>query len=209
MKIYGFLILICGLAFCNCNDESKKSTKTDNSEDKEEIQNLIRQVLNWADSKNCIDLLPAITDSTDSIYIGFDLEKHKQNLEKLKLTDFFTTEFINNYNQIILTLDKGLRSGKYEQWLVGDLPTFIFANDYSPWWNGQERFSIEKSAIELIRLDNEKGEFNFICGDKVLGCEGMENYKMRFKAIKVNNKWKISYMEGFEFKESTRKDGEL
>ncbi|MBN1186430.1 MAG: hypothetical protein JXB49_29410 [Bacteroidales bacterium] len=219
MKQIGFLIIIIVLIFSSCNQNNKTATTTENklenietpnkSNDSEEIQTLIRKVLNWSDSKNHIELLPVLTDSNDSIYIGFDLDKHKYNLVKMKSTDFFATEFIENYNQIILTLDKGLRNGEYEQWLVGDLPTFIFANDYSPWWNGQESFSIEKGTVELIKLDNESGEFNFTCGDKGLGCEGMENYKMRFRVIKENNKWKISYMEGFDFKESTRKDGVL
>ncbi len=219
MKPIGLLILIIGLTCSSCNQKNKPATTTDDklvnletsdkSTDKKEIQNLIRQVLYWADSKGHIDLLPVVTDSNDSAYIGFDLDKHKQNLEKLKSTGFFSPEFIENYNQIIMTLDNGLRNGKYEKWLVGDLPTFNFANDYSPWWCGQESFSIEKSEIELIKLDKEKGEFYFICGDKVAGCEGMENYKMRFSVIKENNKWKISYLEGFDFKESTRKDGEL
>jgi hypothetical protein len=219
MKPIGLLILIIGLTFSSCNQKNKPATTTDDkldnletsdkSLDKKEIQNLIRQVLNWADSKSHIDLLPVVTDSNDSVYIGFDFDKHNQNLEKLKSTGFFSPEFIENYNQIILTLDNGLRNGKYEKWLVGDLPTFIFANDYSPWWCGQESFSIEKSEIELIKLDKEKGEFYFTCGDKVDGCEEMENYKMKFSVIRENNKWKISSMEGFDFKESTRKDGEL
>jgi len=219
MKSIGLSVLIIGLTFSSCNQKNKTVTTTENklenletsdkSKDKEEIQNLIRQALNWADSKKCIDLLPVITDSKDSVYIGFNFDKHKQNLEKLKSTGFFSTEFIDNYNQIILTLDNGLRNGNYEKWLVGDLPTFIFANDYSPWWSGQESFSIEKSEIELIKLDKDKGEFYFTCGDKVAGCEGMENYKMRFSVIRENDKWKISYMEGFDFKESTRKDGKL
>ena len=57
--------------------EEKKLSSTD---DKKQIQNLIRQTLNWAESKNTIDLVPAITDSADSIYIGLNLNKHKQNL---------------------------------------------------------------------------------------------------------------------------------
>jgi hypothetical protein len=219
VKHFGLVIFIVGLTLSSCYQKNKTADTTENklenlqtsdiSVDKGEIQNLIRQVLNWADSKNRIDLLPVVTDSYDSVYIGFDLDKHKQNLEKLKSTGFFSTEFIDNYDKIILTLDKGLRNGNYEKWFVGDLPTFIFANDYSPWWSGQESFSIEKSVIELIKLDKEKGEFYFVCGDKVAGCEGLENYKMRFRVVRENNKWKISYMEGFDFKESTRKDGQL
>lgn len=128
------MTLILGLLLFGCNQANNKTTSvteekvSTSADDKEQIQNLIRQVLNWANSKNSIYLLPTITDSKDSVYIGFDLDKHKQNLYKLRETNFFATEFIENYNQIILTLDKGLRNGKYDQWLVGNLPTSIFAN---------------------------------------------------------------------------------
>jgi hypothetical protein len=203
MNRISLFTLILALSLPSC---SGKQTATSTEK---QVENLIKQVLIWADSDNSINLLPVLTDSKDSIYIGFDLEKHRENLNKLEATDFFTLEFIENYNQIILALDKGLRTGEYDVWLVGSLPTFIFANDYSPWWNGQERFLIEKGIIEQINSDNNNGEFYFICGDKQNGCEGLENYKMKFSVIKKDNKWKISYLQGFNFKESTRKDGQL
>ena len=175
MKHIGLLILIIGLTFSSCNKKNKTTTTTENklenlessdkSKDKEEIQNLIRQVLNWADSKNRIDLLPVVTDSNDSIYIGFDLDKHKQNLDKLKSTHFFATEFIENYNQIILTLDKRLRNGEYEKWLVGDLPTFIFANDVNPWCMCQDNMDWNTVEVNIISLDNEKGELEWYWGN--------------------------------------------
>src|SRR5690606_13987919 len=134
---------------------------------KEQIQNLIRQVLNWADTKNSIDLLPTIADSKDSVYIGFDLDKHKQNLDKLRQTNFFATEFIENYNQIILTLDKGLRNGKYDQWLVGDLPTFIFANDVDPWCLCQDVPYDRPNPYDFIEINiinSDKGEVDWKWG---------------------------------------------
>ena len=139
MKHIKLTTLIFGLLLFGCNQADNKTTsvkeeKVSNStDDKEQIQNLIRQVLNWADTKNSIDLLPVLADSKDSVYIGFDLDKHKQNLAKLQQTNFFATEFIENYNQIILTLEKGLKNGNYDQWLVGDLPTFNFVSDVDPW----------------------------------------------------------------------------
>jgi hypothetical protein len=211
------LALIFGLASLGCHQNTQSTQQmhnqaavtksTDTLNDKEEIKKLIKQVLIWSETKEAIDLLPALTDSQDSIYIGFDLNKLKSNLDKLKETNFFTTEFIDNYNQIILTLDKKLKTGEYDKWLVGDLPTFIFANDYDPWWNSQEQFSLQFATIEIISLTKNNGEFYFKCGDKGHGCDGLENFKMRFRVVKEDNRWKISYLEGFDFKESTRKDG--
>lgn len=198
-----FKILILGFVLLSCNN------KYPSVKDEAQIKNLITHVLEWGDSKNSIDLLPVVTDSKDSVYVGFDLVAHRKNLEVLKQTNFFTDGFIENYNQIILTLDKGLRNGEYETWLVGDLPTFIFANDYSPWWDGQESFQLEQGTIELISSDKNSCEYYFKCGNSQKGCEGLENYKMKIRVSLEANKWKISYLEGFEFKESTRKDGVL
>jgi hypothetical protein len=207
-----FLILILGLTFICCNQNGKSILKTDKPSkslrDKTEIQKLIKDVLTWSNTKETIDLLPVISDNKDSVY-SFDMNKHKSNLDKLKKANFFTNEFIDNYNQIILTIDKNLRIGIYDKWLVGDLPTFIFANDYVPWWDGQERFSLDWADIEIINLNITSGEFYFVCGAKGTNCDGMEDYKMKFRVVRVDSIWKISYLEGFDYKESIRKDGEL
>lgn len=220
MKNIGLLILFLGLILSSFNQKNKTATTTDNkleiketsdkSLDKEEIQKQIRQILNWADSKNRIDLLPVVTDSNDSIYIGFDLEKHKQNLEKLRTTGFFTTEFIDNYNQIILTLDKGLRNGEYEKWFVGDLPTFIFANDVNPWCMCQDNMDWNTVEVKIISLNNEKGELEWYWGNLNSDIDkSWKSFKYKFRVMKEDNFWKIAYLEGFDFKESTRKDGQL
>lgn len=217
MNYLQLLSLVFGLIFFGSNQKNQSTLKTDTQaanerstdtlNDKEEIKSLIKKVLIWSDTKRAIDLLPIVKDSKDSVYIGFDMNKLKSNLYKLNETSFFTSEFIENYDQIVLTLDKKLKKGEYDKWLVGDLPTFRFANDYDPWWNSPERFSLQFATIEIINLNKNNGEFYFKCGDIGHGCEGIENYKMRFCVVKEGNKWKISYLEGFDFKESTRKDG--
>jgi hypothetical protein len=220
MKKNRLLILLIGLTILSCNQTSQRTNSTENKAenlttsenlvDKEEIQNLIIQVLIWADSKKTIDLLPMITDSEDSVYIGFDLEKHKLNLQKLKETNFFATEFIDNYNQIILTLDKGIRNSEYEQWLVGDLPTFIFANDANPWCGCQDNMDWNTVEVKVISLDNEKGDINWFWGNLSANTHSSwKEFNYNFKVVKENKKWKIAYLQGFDFKESTRKDGQL
>jgi len=209
MKYIKLTTLIFGLLIFGCNQagnktisvtEEKASSSTD---DKEQIQNLIRQTFNWVDSKNSIDILPVLTDSKNSIYIGFDLDKHKQNLVILRQTNFFAKEFIDNYNQIILTLDKGLRNGEYEQWLVGDLPTFIFANNQSPWCMCQDTPSAVTGSIEVMKIDNKSGELFWKWGAD----SDWINFKIR--VIKENDKWRIAYLQGFDLKENIKKDGQL
>jgi len=179
------------------------TTEENNStEEKEQIQNLIRQVFTWADSKNGISLVPVLKDSKDSIFIGVDLEEHKQNLKKLHQTNFFATEFIENYNKLILTLDNGLRNEKYEQWLVGDLPTFSFANGWNPWCCAQSNCLDESFQIEIIKLDNNSGELKY----KRDKDSSWIDFVFRIK--KENGIWKISYLQGFDYKDGIKRDGE-
>ena len=208
MKHIGLVILMIGLTFSSYSQKSKTAITTENKHESVEIKNLIRQVLNWTDSKNSFELLPVLTDSVDSVYVGFDLEEHKQNLEKLKSAGFFATEFIDNYNQIILTLDKGLRSGEYEVWLVGNLPPFIFANGASPWCICQDNMDWNTVEVDIISLDNEKGELEWYWENLDPETdESWEVFKYKFRVVKEDNIWKVAYMEGFDFKEGIRKSG--
>ena len=219
MKFLKIAILILGLFCFGCSSTSSpggnltSESSVNSKKDRDEIQNLIRRVLNWSDSKNAIDLLPAVADSTDSLYVGFDMEEHRLNLEKLKKTDLFAPEFIENYNQIILTLDKKLRAKEFESWPMGELPTFFFANDENPWCLCQDVPYDELNPwdlveVEVISLNSEKGELNWKWGKPELnGSPGWKEFRYRFKVVKENNKWKIAYLQGFDFKESTRRDG--
>ncbi|MFO7369636.1 MAG: hypothetical protein R6X09_05125 [Bacteroidales bacterium] len=208
--------VICIFSSCVRAQNDQKTEKqtanfevTDIQKDTEEIQKLIQRVLSWSESKESVDLLPILADSKDSVYVGFDMDKLKENLNKLKETSFFSSEFIENYNQIILTLDRKLKNKEYIEWLIGDLPPFRFANDCNPWWNGQEYFSLQLVIVEKINLSKDEGEFYFKCGSMGNDCSGLEGYKTRFRVVKRENKWKISYMQGFDYSESTKKDGEI
>lgn len=221
LKYSGIFILILGLSFISCNQDGQTTKTTENikvtqeSKDKEEIQSLIRQVLAWSNSKNSIDLFPNLSNNKDSIYVGFDVNKHKENLEKLRETNFFATEFIDNYNHIILTIDRKLKNKEYDEWHVGDLPTFIFASDVDPWCLCHD-IPYDKPSpwdfleIEIISLDNNKGELDWTWGKLELNTDlSWKEFKYRFRVSKENNKWKIAYLKGFDFIESTRADGQL
>lgn len=178
----------------------------DKSKEKDKIQTLIRKALSWADSENGIDLLPVVisqNNNNDSIFI-IDLDQHKLNLDKLKSIVFFATEFIENYNQIILTLDKKFRDKELE-WLVGDLPPF--GQNASPWCHCQDtpyENSWDFIEIEIINLDGNQGELIWKWGDVELNESSSWNTPYKFRVVKENDKWKISYMEGFDFSKFTQ-----
>ncbi|HVZ25465.1 MAG TPA: hypothetical protein VG842_05410 [Sediminibacterium sp.] len=108
------------------------------SANKTAIRQLIQNALAWSASSKSCDLLPVIDDSKDSIYKGFDLVKHRTNLEVLKNTGFFSTAFIENYNRIIVTLNRKLQNRELGNWHKGELPPFAFANDVDPWTKAQD-----------------------------------------------------------------------
>ena len=173
-----------------------------------QVEQLIRKVLVWADSKNSINLLPMLTDKRDSFYIGFDLNKHNENLDKLRGTDFFANEFINNYDQIILTLDKKLRNKNFEPWMVGDLPTFPFANDVDPWCDCQDYLDWDSVVVQVIQINGNRWNLRWKWGNpEVAGDPGWREFYYDFTAIKENGKWRVAYMNGFDFHEGTGKDG--
>jgi len=216
MKYRIIFILIIGLVIISCNqdkepvvteeEQTETLQKKELSKDEEEIQNLIRQVLKWGNSK--VNLWTLLADDKDSICIGLNLKEHKKNLDELKKTDFFSIEFIENYNQIILTLDKKIQNKEFGNLLVGDLPPFNFASDVNPWCLCQEEPcdpNLWEVDINIIRLSSESGELEYKWGKSVLNADPYwKDFRYKFKVTKENNKWKISYMEGFDFEEGIK-----
>ncbi|HEY2580465.1 MAG TPA: hypothetical protein VGI43_01585 [Mucilaginibacter sp.] len=216
LKLGISIIAIC-LFSCNRTDKHQKSTRADTTKkikspvisssqnDNEEIQNLIRNMLAWSDSKNRVLLVPVITNGKDSIYTSFDLNELKANLEKLKATNFFSAEFIENYKQIILTLDQEMKDKKFSPWSTGELPPFNFANDVNPWCDCQDNSSWSAIKVCVVNLNNESGELYWKWGDLDANASAdWKDFRYKFKVKKEDGKWKISYMEGFDFNDSIK-----
>lgn len=216
-------ILIIGLIFIGCNQKNnqaiamgkgqiRKLQKEKIVTDEEEIQNLIRKVLFWADFINDFGVEPIIrlTDSQGRFYIGFDLNGHKKFLDMLREIDLFAKEFIENYNQIILTLDKKLRNNEYEKWLVGKLPPFNFANDYNPWCNCQDAPYDSPNPwdcveVKVIEINNDRAQLIWTWGGLNSNMDSSwKEFSYNFRTVKENGKWKIAYMEGFDFEQGVK-----
>lgn len=185
------------------NPVSESLKTSDGVVDQQEIQTLIRQVLKWANSDGAIELLPVVADRNNHAYVGVNMSQHKQNLNKLKATNFFAQEFIENFDRIILTLDKRLKKGGENEWLVGDMAPFSFVG-VNPWCNCQDvpydrPNPWNEVKVEVINLQSDKGELVWKWAKT-----GQEWGKYRFKVVKENDVWKIAYLEGFDFKTSTK-----
>ena len=224
--LLGLLLLGCQEAENNTKPVGKEKVAI-SSADTAQIHVLLQRALHWANSKNAIALLPVVTDSKDSVYLGVNLAQHNQNLTKLKATDFFSTGFINNYNQLILAIDAGMRSGHYEPWLVGDGPTIVFVSEVNAWCSCQDVpydnpnpwDNIEISLVNQDRTNVEAvwrwGKLDLMVDPAELKADlGMldtnpivkewKAFSYKVLVTKETGKWKIAYLQGFDFKEGIK-----
>lgn len=169
-----------------------KTETLDTKTDSLELQKLVRDLYKWNETKNSkpdFDVLQ--NEKTDSIYANLDLESHKEKVKELKETNFFTKEFLDNYDKIALTIDGKMRN-KTLVYYIGELPPF--GNDANPWCNCQDHPDNYWEILTIKKLiikDNQAG-FVWTWGD---------DFEYKTKALKQNNIWKISYLEGFDFDE--------
>lgn len=197
MKRIKLTTLIFGLLLFGCNQTITKTTSSTDqtsaivSDDKEKLLQLVRRLYEWHETKSSHNDFEPVADNQDSTYIGLDLKKHEQRLTELKQTGFFADQFLDNYNELGLAIGKGLKSKKLE-WQVGDLPPF--GNDANPWCNCQDNPDNywQKVTIDKIGFDNNTATFTWTWG---------ENFEYKVNAIKQNDNWKISYLQGFGFNE--------
>jgi hypothetical protein len=170
----------------------------------------VRKVLLWAESGKAPDLTPEITNSTDSICIGFDNEKVKSNLKILKSTGYFSIEFIENYYHIIQTLEKDMKDKKLAPFSTKELPPFNFANDVDLWCDCQDVPYDTPNAyglveVHIINMNKEQGELYWSWGGlKPDNDPSWKEFKYNFRVKKEDNKWEISYLEGFNFEQSVK-----
>ena len=164
--------------------------------DKQEIESLIRKAYQWIETKNNNTDFDPVTNKKGDKYTGLDLTAHKKRMEALKKTNFFSQQFLDNYNKIALKLDANLKNKKIE-WLVGDLPPF--GNDANPWCNCQDSPDDYWKTItdNNLKVDNNKASFYWTWSLK-------GDFKYKTTVVKENGVWKIASLEGFDFEEFTQ-----
>lgn len=76
MKFLKFGAAIIVVCLFSCYQTVQQNNSASN--DKLQIRDLIRNVLNWSNSKNTINVHPALADAQNSTYIGFDMNELKK-----------------------------------------------------------------------------------------------------------------------------------
>ncbi len=209
MKILRFwaIILISAISSYSYSGMSANASETENAislddKDKAEIKQLIRKALKWVDKESSLHLYPLLKENPTGFYLGFDLDEHKKNLKKLESSQFFSAAFFDNYNNIYQALDRKLRDKEIE-WRVGELPPF--GNNANPWCNCQDVPYDKPNPWESIEVDfvgDENGRVSALWTWGSLKGEVEEELKKhpyRFDVVKEKGKWKIDYLEGFDF----------
>jgi hypothetical protein len=217
---FAFAALIVCLLGCNENSKPK-ATKTqvkailkvnapatsDTTKDKQEIQKLIRNLLVWAEGRKGVpDLLPFVINRQNGTVTSFDLSKLKIVDDSLKITGFFSKEFINNYNQIIQVLDRKMKDKEIAPFSTGEIPPFGFDTDADPWCDCQDVPYDNPNAyglvdVHIIELNNESGKMYWTWGSLPKDVSpDWRTVTYKFNVTKEGGKWKISYLQGFDIK---------
>ncbi|EMY80108.1 hypothetical protein pgond44_13726 [Psychroflexus gondwanensis ACAM 44] len=99
-----------------------------------------------------------------------------------------------------MTLDRKLKANEFEYgpWLVGDMPPFNFVSDVNPWCSCQDNMDWKSVEIEQINGNEYIWKWGGLNQDTH---QSWKDYNYKFKVIKVESKWKVSYLDGFNINE--------
>ena len=239
MKKIKSVLLLAGLLLFGCNPIDKKpalatekrdaGAKSDTNsattkatsvtsekaanppDDKEQIQTLIRKVLKWGDSLQ-VGVLPGVVDTKKKAITSLDLNEHRLDLDKLHASGLFAAEFIENYNKVMLTIDKRLRNGT-QHWLDGDQPDFGFYRGVNAWCGCQDVPYDKPNPYDLVEVsvlkkgkDTVEATWHWsklpVASDP--SWKDWTDFSYKFRAVKENGEWKIIYWEGFDFTEALK-----
>lgn len=215
----GFIVI--GLIFCfSCGSKHEKSSgdagvldsmrqvSADvtplNSLQKNELQDLIRKLLRWkaSDTSFCIHPFQA---ENDGVLLGFDAELIQKNIAILNSTGFFSKAFVDNYKKLMSTLDEHIRRGEYGECYANEMPPYKFATDVDPWTLSQdvpydEPNPFDYVEIVVIKLDDKNGELIWKWGRVPSNVSSVwEDFTYKFEVVKEDGKWKVSYLQGFDY----------
>lgn len=132
--------------------------------------------------------VPTKKNPDDTLNTGMDLKTTEIAIVNLRRLGFFAEDFLNDYKNIAVRMDKELRDGS-SLWPDGELPTF--QDDVDEWCNCQDYPDNywEKLTLTDLKFNNDEADFKWTWGD---------NFFYKAKAKKIAGIWKISYLEGFD-----------
>ena len=161
------------------------------------IVKLIKTFYNWVD-ENYLKYPGTISFEVkrrDSSYIGIDQKAHKQRMSELKSSNFFSSEFLTNYDEIARTIDIRLKTGSLI-YRVGDMPPY--GNDVVEWCDCQDWYEPFSESIKIYKMYINVDTADVFWSWKNNRFDPEMSYNI--KLIRKFNQWKISYLQGFDIK---------
>lgn len=205
MKKYFLAIFIPILGFAlifSCSQNKKIENQISVSKDDSiKLKELIISMLKWYSKDGNYDFdvvsdknrnFDAAKDSIygiyDSIFVGINWQSYKKRMTELAETKLFTKNFLNNYQNIALLLDKELKENQ-EKWHVGDMPPY---GDGANEWCDCQDFPSEnwQKILKIFDLKLKDSTVKF-------KWTWEKDFSYSVEAIKENNVWKINELEKF------------
>ncbi|WP_417940983.1 hypothetical protein [Flavobacterium sp. RS13.1] len=158
-----------------------------------ELTELVKEVYEWHNSKRLDDFPYKYDEKKDSIFIGIDWDKYKNNIQLFKQTNFFSTDFIKNHKSIAQTLDSSIRKADITWRNINDgIP--LWETNADNWCGCQDYPEEYWKRLTIDSLTLNQGYANFIwTWDK----DFPHSYKVTAK--KEDGKWKINSLDGFKY----------
>lgn len=201
MRVFSFLIiflLIVSISGCKEDTEKniiKKDSLIANQSkiDSVELINLVRQVYNWHMNNEIEDFPYEYEDGQDSIFIGIDWDKYRNNTEVFKKTNFFSIEFLNKHKEIAKNIDASIRKADLK-WRNSNDGISLWETGADNWCGCQDYPDNYWKILTIDSLVIKKDNADFVwTWDKEL------SHTYRVKAKKENGKWKINSLNGFKY----------
>ena len=197
--LFGLLLISLWLTGCNYAIGSKlcenRRGKSNIKSDSVELTCLVRNVFKWHQSDTTgPDFSYKFNHPNDSVYTGIDWELHNERMKALRETDFFTEEFLSNYQEIALRMDKAMKESDSSWRNTGDVPSFEPEADH--WCSCQDCPDIYWNIITIsdFNFGSDSVSFNWTWGNNF----GFTKEKNKANAKKENGVWKLNYLAGFE-----------
>jgi len=170
--------------------DSSKDVDTASADSMALLQ-LTKRMVQWAEEEQKgSDFVPVDPENGDSSYRQLDMEKHKERLDELRATQLFSASFIDNYNQVGEQINQKMLENKLV-WNEGELPPF--GTGASPWCNCQDRPDDYQDQLRIgdVKPDGASYAYQWNMGNDL---------NVATKAVKEGDKWKISWMDGFDYR---------
>lgn len=187
MKKISYALCFLTIILSSCRYSPTNTEKTEDSfkSDSLEITHLVTETYRWY--CNNVSQLDFDVIEKDSFQVGIDSIKLLGIIDKLKESDYFSKNFIDNYEKLGLAADSIMRSGKYYYNEIN----FNFQS--ADIWTHSQDFDLkiwEKLKFTDLNIKGDEASIKW----------HTEEYKDKsvVKLKKDNGKWKISYLDGID-----------